>query len=307
MNLRRRVLQIATACLYLGPLLAGIGGYGWAVVPVFAAIFLLWLIVLRPQEWPQSRADWLQPDAMVAMAARGVMQLLLVVLCFGIGRGLAGVAGLHLNLPFMGPIFLSFLAIPLARIAWPPQRAAALDACLDDAFAQVDLAATPAPDLAERQAEMRLFAARLTEPLADLRDDTRASVIEAHLDALQGHLAPDVLLETLHDRLSSPRAGHALRRAFILQATDPQVAEACRGRAAPVKALQIAALEADLVTLFASRCTTLLEADADAWGDCPNLAALEAAGAALPPEAEAPRNALLALAERTRALAPLSA
>ena len=121
MNLRRRVLQIATACLYLGPLLAGIGGYGWAVVPVFAAIFLLWLIVLRPQEWPQSRADWLQPDAMVAMAARGVMQLLLVVLCFGIGRGLAGVAGLHLNLPFMGPIFLSFLAIPLARIAWPPR------------------------------------------------------------------------------------------------------------------------------------------------------------------------------------------
>ena len=67
MGFRLRVLQIATACLYLGPLLAGLGGYGWRVVPVFAAIFLLWLIALRPQEWPQSRADWMQPDTWMAM------------------------------------------------------------------------------------------------------------------------------------------------------------------------------------------------------------------------------------------------
>lgn len=304
MGFRLRVLQIATACLYLGPLLAGLGGYGWQVVPVFAAIFLLWLIALRPQEWPQSRADWMQPDTWLAMAARAVVQLLLVVLCFGIGRGLAGVAGLHLNLPFMGPILLSFLAVPMGRLAWPPQRAQELDGFLDEAIANIESAA-PAPAEAERLAELRLFAARLTEPLADLRDDTRASVIEAHVQALQTHLPPATLLDALHDRLASPRNGRVLRRAFILQATDPLVAEACRGRAAPVTALQVAGGDGELLELFARRCTALLDADADAWGDCPNEAALTEA--ALPPEAEPARPALAALAARNRALAPLSA
>lgn len=304
MGFRLRVLQIATACLYLGPLLAGLGGYGWAVVPVFTAIFLLWLIVLRPQEWPQSRTDWLQPDSWLAMAARAVMQLLLVVLCFGIGRGLAGVAGLDLPLPFMGPIMLSFLAIPIARIAWPPQHAQELDSFLDEAIASVQAAAPP-PDAAERLAELRLFAARLTEPLSDLRDDTRPSVIEAHLEALQTHLPPATLLDALHDRLANPRNSRVMRRAFILQATDPLVAEACRGRAAPVTALQVASRDAELLELFARRCIALLDADADAWGDCPNEAAL--AEAALPPEADPARPALTALAARNRALAPLSA
>ncbi|WP_291239171.1 hypothetical protein [Gemmobacter sp.] len=288
----------------MGPLLAGLGGYGWRVVPVFAAIFLLWLVALRPQEWPQSRADWMQPDSWLAMAARAVVQLLLVVLCFGIGRGLAGVAGLDLHLPFMGPILLSFLAVPIARIAWPPQRAQELDSFLDEAIASVE-ASTPPAETAERLAELRLFAARLTEPLADLRDDTRPDVIEAHLHALQTHLPPATLLDALHDRLASPRNGRVMRRAFILQATDPLLAEACRGRAAPVTALQVAGVDADLLDLFARRCTALLDADADAWGDCPNEAALTEA--ALPPEAEPARPALAALAARNRALAPLSA
>lgn len=304
MGFRLRVLQVATACLYLGPLLAGLGGYGWQVVPVFTAIFLLWLIALRPQEWPQSRADWMQPDTWMAMAARAVVQLLLVVLCFGIGRGLAGVAGLSLNLPFMGPIILSFLAVPIARLAWPPQRAQELDSFLDEAIGSIETTVPPVA-AAERLAELRLFAARLTEPLADLREDTRASVIEAHVEALQTHLPPATLLDALHDRLASPRNGRVMRRAFILQATDPLVAEACRGRAAPVTALQVAGGDGELLELFAQRCTALLEADADAWGDCPNEAAL--AEAALPPEAEPARPALAALAARNRALAPFSA
>ena len=304
MGLRLRVLQIATACLYLGPLLAGLSDYGWSVVPVFVLIFLLWLIVLRPQEWPQSRADWMQPDHWLAVAARTVVQVLLVVLCFGVGRGLAGVAGVNPVLPFMGPVFLSLIAVPMARLAWPPKRAAALDAFLDHAVSEVEAAVIPAED-AERQAELRLFAARLTEPLADLRPDSAVSTIEAHLAALQEHLPADALLEALHDRLASPSAGRVIRQAFILQATDPLTAEKCRGRAAPVKALQVAGDDPSLVALFAQRCTALLEADADAWGDCPNATALAGVEAGLPAGAETARAALAGLAARNRALAPL--
>lgn len=304
MGIRLRILQIATVCLYLGPLLAGAGGYGWSVIPVFVALFLLWQIVLRPQDWPQDRAEWASPDSWLAFLTQIIVQVLLVTLCFGIGLGLMRVAGLHVPLPFMGPVMLSLLSIPIARLAWPPQRAAELDAFLDEATSRVERAAIPDQE-AEKQAEMRLFAARLTEPLAGLRDTTPDAEVAAHLVALQSHLSPDTLLEALHDRLSSPTVGQALRRAFILQATAPVTVVACPGRAAPVKALQVAGDDPDLLALFAQRCTALLDEHADAWGDCPNETALEAlrsTHAANAPVAEA----LAGLIARNRALAPLA-
>ncbi|MDP4033194.1 MAG: hypothetical protein Q8P60_10150 [Pseudorhodobacter sp.] len=116
MHNRLRLLKGATALLYFGPLLAGLGGFGWALVPGFAAIFLLWQAILRPQEWPHSLADWQRPDAMLALAARASLQVLLVVGCFGIGRGLGGVLGVLPPLPMLLPFAVSFLALPLARL-----------------------------------------------------------------------------------------------------------------------------------------------------------------------------------------------
>lgn len=132
---RLQIFRVAGVLLYAGPLLAGMAGQGWPVVPVFAAIFLMWLVILRPQEWPASLADWQRPEAMVALAARAVVQILLVALCFGIGRGIGGVLGVTLALPVLAPIAVSLLAIPLGRLVGNPVEAAALDAPLDDAAA----------------------------------------------------------------------------------------------------------------------------------------------------------------------------
>ncbi|EEW26144.1 hypothetical protein [Rhodobacter ferrooxidans] len=120
MQNRLRLLRGANALLYFGPLLAGLGGFGWPVVPVFVVIFMLWLVILKPQEWPRSMAEWSQPETLVALAARGAVQLLLVLVSFGIGRGLGGVTGALPNLPTMLPIAISFLSIPLARMIWDP-------------------------------------------------------------------------------------------------------------------------------------------------------------------------------------------
>ena len=140
---RLQIFRVAGVLLYGGPLLAGLGGFGWPVVPVFTAIFLLWLVILRPQEWPASLADWQRPEAMVALAARAVVQLLLVALCFGIGRGIGGVLGVTLGLPVLAPIAVSLLSIALARLVGNPAEAAALDAPLDNATAPpADPAAT---------------------------------------------------------------------------------------------------------------------------------------------------------------------
>ena len=116
MQNRLRLLMGATALLYIGPLLAGLGGYGWAIVPVFLLLFLLWLFILRPQQWPRSFHDWTRYQAWATLATNATVQLLLVTLLFGVGRGIGGALGIKLPLGEMLPISISFLSIPLARM-----------------------------------------------------------------------------------------------------------------------------------------------------------------------------------------------
>jgi hypothetical protein len=110
----------ANALLYFGPLLAGLAGFGWALVPLFMAIFVLWLIILQPYEFPINRAEWMSTDAWVAISARAAVQLLFVVVLFGIGRGIGGVLGAMIGFSAVLPIAISFLSIPLARMIWDP-------------------------------------------------------------------------------------------------------------------------------------------------------------------------------------------
>jgi hypothetical protein len=109
---RITMLRVATALLYLGPLVAGLAGAGWSMVPIFAALFLLWLILLRP-EFASDRA-WLP------RLERALVQTLLVVVFFGLGRGIGGVVGVSLGLPVWSPILLSVVAILLGRLLHRP-------------------------------------------------------------------------------------------------------------------------------------------------------------------------------------------
>ena len=86
MHNRLRLLQLATALLYLGPLLAGLMGQGWAMVPVFALIFVVWSVILRPHLWPATLADFARSEALVALGALIATQALLVVVSFGCNR-----------------------------------------------------------------------------------------------------------------------------------------------------------------------------------------------------------------------------
>lgn len=181
MRTRLRLLMGATALLYFGPLLAGLGGFGWAVVPVFTAIFLLWLVILRPQDWPRGWAGWRQPQALIGLATRAAVQLLLVSLCFGIGRGIGGVLGAQPPFPVMLPITISFLSIPLARLVWEPRKAQQLDGFLTEALAEVE---------AVNRHLVPEAAVGMVRPLADLPSGTDDETLAGHLEALSRHLSP---------------------------------------------------------------------------------------------------------------------
>ena len=115
-------LKLATALLYFGALLAGLMGQGWGMVLAFLAVFLVWSVILQPHLWPSRVSDLAQLQAMVPLASLIATQALLVVLCFGIGRGIGGVVGLQPALPGNGLGQLGDGEVPVSGAAGGPRR-----------------------------------------------------------------------------------------------------------------------------------------------------------------------------------------
>lgn len=219
MTFRLRLLQGATVLLYFGPLLAGLGGFGWSVIPIFAVLFLLWLFILRPQQWPRHLADWARPEALIALLTQAVVQVLLVAVSFGIGRGIGGALGALPPFPLMLPVGISFLSIPLARMLWDPFGADEGAVGLDAVLSAVN---DPEADLPTQIAQ----ATRMVAALRQLPETTPDSVLLDHLAAMGQHVSPAALREALMTPIHDGSAGAVQRRAAVLQGADVAVAGA---------------------------------------------------------------------------------
>lgn len=122
--MRHRLLQSVSLSLYAGPLLAGLGGYGWATVPAFLMVFVMWLGVLRPEGWPQTAEEWHSPRAYGQALTQISGQAALILICLAIGRGIGGVFDVVLVLHPILPVALSLSAILVLRLLWAPQVSA---------------------------------------------------------------------------------------------------------------------------------------------------------------------------------------
>lgn len=267
---RIKLLMGATALLYLGPLLAGLAGFGWAQVPVFAAIFLMWLVILRPGQWPGSGADWVRGPAILSLVAKAAVQLLLVTVCFGIGRGLGGVLDFLPPLPFWLPLLISAAAIPLGRLIWNPHKAAEIDAFLDDAIAQIERVGNPPDDVDWSAAMAPILALPPETP-----DHRALAVLDDAIDRTGGELL-HFLRQTL---TAAPGAHPAARRAAVLWATEASMVRSYVGYCAPSDAFAVIGDNPALLGQFADRAIRLLDAEPDHWIDCPNAETVEEAAA----------------------------
>ncbi|NEX47678.1 hypothetical protein [Pseudotabrizicola algicola] len=193
MERNKRILGVATLPLYIGPLLAGLSGSGWAAVPVFVALMTLWLVVMRPQHWPRQMALWTGQVA-VAGAAQVAVHALIVVALFAIGRGIGGVAGVVLPLSPLVPVALAFFAIPLSRLVWTPEAGRRV------------AAAEPDPMLAA---------------LLDLPDDADPVLVADAIAAAVSAPGGAARLARLQAVLAAEGDGHAgLRQGLALWAED---------------------------------------------------------------------------------------
>lgn len=252
MSTQPRLLQAANALLYMGPLLAGLADYGWEAVPVFAAIFVLWQMILRPGEWARA------PGQGVARLGRVVIQVLLVSGCFAAGRALGGTLAVEPGFHPMLPVAVSFLAIPFSRLVWDGWKAEA---------------PKDAPDSAG-VADPRLAAAQL---LSLASDQTVNDVLAEVRTTLRGPNAASCLSLVLGGLATPGEDRPILRRALVLWGTEPEVLVAGAPKGTVRAAWQVAFRDEALLRLFLPRARALIAAFPDHVADFPTVAMLRPA------------------------------
>jgi hypothetical protein len=292
---RMRLLRGATTLLYIGPLLAGLCGFGWEMVAPFVAIFVVWLMVLRPEQWPASPDEWLTGQAWLAALTQVLSQVLLVAVLFGIGRGFGGIAGfLPMVSPYV-PLSLSFLAIPLCRMMWDAREAADQGYFLDD-------------EAAEAHAPRALVeAGTAIVPLLNLPEAAKDAEISAALTHTFDVLNPEIRLRALAAALERPSRRHAaLRRGLMQWVSEPEVVAPGHIPNSMAMAFGFAGDDPDLLRIYTPRALALIAAFPDRATDFPAPDALrEAAARAAGPNAasDLPRHLLDDLRDGLNALA----
>ena len=291
MHNRLRLLAGATALLYFGPLLAGLAGAGWGIVPLFGAIFLLWLLIIRPHLWPDTWADWARSEALITLVTQIITQLLLVTILLGIGRGIGGALGLKPPFPALLPVAISFLAVPLARLVWSPIA--------------VEGAIGPGPNAAETPRDLTLGAPinrqtdpdlvrEILAPMLALPEESSDATLDQHLKAISAHLDPEMIRAGLKAAADQPIA----IRARILHATHPGVADILSGPQYPAEALASSGGADPTLALFAARCALMIADEPDLYADCPRPDDLRARAATAAPETAAALTQLAATLDR---------
>lgn len=117
MFIRATAIQAATALLYLGPLLAGLAGFGWATLLPFVLLFTLRLMLLRPKAWRQACPEWHNLPVLLGMMTQILTQILLVTVLIAIGRGFSGVLDHAPSLHGFLPVAISLAAVSLLAVS----------------------------------------------------------------------------------------------------------------------------------------------------------------------------------------------
>lgn len=300
MVMRLKLLQMATAALYMGPLLAGLSGYGWAMLTPFLSIFLLWLMILRPHQWPQSNYDWLHARTWVAVLSKVVSQLLLIAVLFGIGRGIGGVMGfVPLFHPAL-PVAISFIAIPISRLFWNAEKALAEDLSIDELlYPQRRPANEPAGD---HPATPVIFVA----PLLSLGDDISVSDAGLALEEVleEGEAWP--YLSAIEAALVAVPGKHMpLREALIVWSTDPDRIATSTVPGALLAAFRVAGTDNRLLSRLLPRAGALARSLPHRHALFPDRQTLEALqGAGLSGQAAMDLQALLATLDQAASSVP---
>lgn len=271
MVMQQKLLQAATAALYMGPLLAGLSGFGWAMLMPFMSVFLMWIMILRPHQWPQSHAEWLRAKTWISVLAIVLSQLLLISVLFGIGRGIGGVMGfVPLFHPAL-PVAISFIAIPMSRLFWDAEKALAQGLTIDELL-------YPRQDPGRGTAAVAAVAPEVAvAPLLAFPDDASLQSVGPALEDVLDDASAWARFAALGAALEAAPARHrALREAIVIWSTDPELVAANSVPSALRVAFRVAGRDKPLLGRLLPRAVALARALPQRHAQFPDRSELEA-------------------------------
>ncbi|HBZ43234.1 MAG TPA: hypothetical protein DEO85_04090 [Maritimibacter sp.] len=169
----RAGLALVFVPLYAGPVLAGLSNHGWATVPIFALLFLVFIAATR-------RPDLHQLDGWVSLAIMALVQVALSVGAISVGSLASAFIDMS-PLPLWFPLALT--AVAAGYGAWRYSDTAEMDVFLDsvieklEAFEHDDSADLPAyHPTPSRKVQSALD--DLIDAVQSLPDDVRVGEID---------------------------------------------------------------------------------------------------------------------------------
>lgn len=224
----RASLGLLTLALYGGPVLAGLARHRWSVLPVFAALLLLYVAATR-------KPNLATPAGWAGLAWMAAVQVSLVVLAWAAGMAAARITG-----PFMLPLWapLAVTAAAAGFGVWAFRDAAEMDVMLDSVLAALEarpgaVAAWPEPgeeirdrvDRAVRELRAQPRDPGSVDPVVQaLEADLGVGAFDAFYDCASGEARPD----------DDPQAGFGLLRFIASPALLAALIARGEGGLAPV-------------------------------------------------------------------------
>lgn len=266
---RIHLAMAASGLLYLGPVLAGWAAAHVAAWPVFLGIFVLWSVLMRPDDWPRDGARWTE----AGVIARAVVTVAVLAGLAFAGLAVGWLLAALRPLPEIGPwpgVLLSLVGVGLARLIWNPVKGRRKDPVLAEALRQVQEAAGEAGQEARRK---RSEEAEI-DSVIGFTSDTPAERIAEVMTDLSMRFAPGRLIDGFQRQWKGGRMNGAQKRALIHLATEPDHARRISGYEAGMLALQVCDGDVLLTEHFLRRYSALLDAVPDAMADGPSNALL---------------------------------
>lgn len=266
--LRQSMVLAATALLYMGPLIAGLAGFGWPMIVEFTLILTLWLVVMRPV----AAGGWHNTGVIGMFLLRVALQAVVVSFCLAIGRGIGATMGALPLLPVWVPPLMSLLAVPLARIFLTP---APTDAEKTDTDILADAKTATGGTVAAKhraEADAMPWVKRLAQLPEAAREQDLMTLIAAALQEVPPLVLLGALSNTVETQGQTQGQSQSLRRAFVMAVTDTDIAGKVLGQGLLSRAFDLAGEDTARLRLFAERCTRLLRQRQMALMDTPQIA-----------------------------------
>jgi len=250
-------LVLFAAALYGGPVLAGLAGHGAQALPVFAALFLLYMAASRKPDL-STGAGW------AGLATMVVVQVAIVSLAWAVGLGAAHLLG-PVALPLWAPLAITGVAAGVGAWAW--RDAAEMNVMLDHAIQEIEAMqaispATETPQWPEVSAVAQAVYDRFRANLARA-EAVSVSTIDPLVQDLETEAGIEAF-ELLYDDVTDPTPDPRLDFAALRFIASPAVLHAliARGEGGMLPALLLNAPDASTRHEARGRLLDLVEVGA---------------------------------------------